>query len=222
MTAESSSLFPTRVGLVRAKTARPHLADITTNPSPCCQGNHNLATATWQRPTPQGIDWVSNVVRGGLGGVLLSLSMQRDTQGLSFARHWEDGGLTKTMMTPWPELGLTQRWKMALIYSLLINLPVRCSSDLKNIVVIFGLRRLRFIPCIIYLLKLTKLHYSTEIDMVTFSLKFLFKAQPNGCHSKYRCKGSFLAAKCTFNHQVKWTKLRWQNDVSNKQPLPSP
>lgn len=87
MTAESCSLFPTRVGLVRAQTARTHLADITANPSLCCQGNHNLATATWQRPTPQGIDWVSNAVRGGLGGVLLSPSMQRDTRGLSFARH---------------------------------------------------------------------------------------------------------------------------------------
>lgn len=35
------------------------------------------ATSSWQRqrgknPTLQGIDWVSNAVRGGLGGVLLS------------------------------------------------------------------------------------------------------------------------------------------------------
>lgn len=79
--------------------------------SPCCHGNHNLATATWQRPTPRGIDWVSNAVRGGLGGVLLSPSVQRDTRGLSFARHWEDGGLTETVMTTLA-LNLTQRWKI--------------------------------------------------------------------------------------------------------------
>ncbi|CAB1413095.1 unnamed protein product [Pleuronectes platessa] len=60
-----------------AKTGRPHLADITASPSPCCQGDHNLATASWQRPAPRGIDW-------------------RDMRGQRRARQ-EDGGLTETM-----------------------------------------------------------------------------------------------------------------------------
>lgn len=75
-TAESRSLSPTRVGLVTASTAGTHLADITANPSPGCLSNLILATATRQKnPTLRGIDWVSNAVRGGLGGVLLSPSV---------------------------------------------------------------------------------------------------------------------------------------------------
>lgn len=99
LTAGSCSLSPTRVGLVRAQTVRPHLADIIANQSPGCYGNHNLATATWQHPTPQGIDGVSNALRGGLEGVLLSPSVQEDTRGLSFARHREEDGLPETMTT---------------------------------------------------------------------------------------------------------------------------
>lgn len=86
MTAESYSLSPTRPVLVRAQNARPHLADIIASQGPDCHGNHNLATATWQHPSPQGIDGVCDAVRGGLEGVLLSPSVQKDSQGLSSAR----------------------------------------------------------------------------------------------------------------------------------------
>lgn len=41
---------------------------------------------------------MSNAVRGGLGGVLLFPSVQREMQGLSFARHKENGGLAETVM----------------------------------------------------------------------------------------------------------------------------
>lgn len=79
----------------------PHRTWLTSQQtlSPCCHGNHNLATTTWQCPTPRGIDWVSNAVRGGLGRVLLSPWVKRNTQGLIFGRNREDGGLTGTMMT---------------------------------------------------------------------------------------------------------------------------
>lgn len=50
-----------------------------------------------RRFTPWGIDWVSNAVKGGLG-VLLFPSVQREIQGLSFARHKENGGPVETMM----------------------------------------------------------------------------------------------------------------------------
>lgn len=45
------------------------------------------ATSSWQRqrgknPTLQGIDWVSNAVRGGLGGVLLSPSVLGEAWGV--------------------------------------------------------------------------------------------------------------------------------------------
>lgn len=32
----------------------------------------------------------------------------------------------------------------------------------------------------------------------------------------------FPDAECTLKHRVKWTELKWQNDTSDKQPLPSP
>lgn len=101
--------------------------------SPRCHGNHNLATATWQGPTPRGIDWVSNAVGGGLGRVLLSPSVHRDTQVWALPDTERMVDSPKTMMTA---LAWTQRWKMPLIYPLLINL-LMCRGEAEAYSVYF-------------------------------------------------------------------------------------
>lgn len=120
---------------------------------------------------------------------------------------------------------------MPLIYPLLINLVMCCSylKKKKECGVLFG-----WAGSFHLFILLTK-SYSAEQNergTVSFSLKCLFNAQPNELliyngHSKYRCKailqGEFPRLQSAHSaRRVKWAKLKWQKDVSNKQPLASP